>query len=144
MEVRVIDTVLDPLAEVSTYQQAHDELTGHFGATSIFVGTMRDQNQGDVVNTMTLEHYPGMTEKHLTRISEEAAERWEIMGSLVVHRVGEMKPYDPIVVVAVWSTHRNDAFKACRFIIDELKTRAPFWKKEAVEGSERWVLPEAE
>jgi molybdopterin synthase catalytic subunit len=144
LEVRVIDTVLDPLAEVNAYQQTHDELTGHFGATSIFVGTMRDQNQGEAVNTMTLDHYPGMTEKHLIRVSEEAAERWEIMSSLVVHRVGEMQPNDPIVVVAVWSVHRDDAFKACRYIIDELKTRAPFWKKEAVEGGERWVSAEPE
>lgn len=143
MRVRIIDTVLDPWAEVSTYQQAHDELAGHFGATSIFIGTMRDQNQGEAVNRMTLEHYQGMTEKHLIRVSEEAAERWEIISSLVVHRVGEMKPNDPIVVVAVWSIHRDDAFKACRYIIDELKTRAPFWKKETVEGGERWVSPDS-
>jgi len=139
--VRVIDTALDPLVEVSAYQQSRAELAGHFGATSIFVGTMRDMNQGEVVTTMTLDHYPGMTEKHLTRVGEEAAERWDIMDSMVVHRVGEMKPNDPIVVVAVWSAHRDDAFKACRYIIDELKARAPFWKKEAVGQGERWVKP---
>lgn len=144
MEVRVIDTTLDPLAEVSAYQQAHDELAGRFGATSIFVGTMRDMNQGEAVNTMTLEHYPGMTEKHLTKVSEEAAERWDIMDSLVVHRVGTMLPNDPIVVVVTWSAHRDDAFRACRYIIDELKTRAPFWKKETVEQGERWVAPETD
>jgi len=142
VEVRVIDTALDPLAEVSAYQQAHNELTGHFGATSIFVGTMRDQNQGEIVKTMSLEHYAGMTEKYLTRISEEAAARWDSMGSLVVHRVGTMLPNDAIVVVAVWSAHRDDAYQASRYIIDELKTRAPFWKKETVEESERWVQPD--
>ncbi|MFV1998323.1 MAG: molybdenum cofactor biosynthesis protein MoaE [Acidiferrobacterales bacterium] len=139
MKVRVIDSVLDPLAEVSAYQQAHDELAGHFGATSIFVGTMRDRNQGDCVSAMTLEHYPGMTEKHLIRISEEAAARWDNMDSLVVHRVGTMRPNDAIVVVAVWSAHRDNAYQASRYIIDELKTRAPIWKKETVEGAERWV-----
>ncbi|MEE8388425.1 MAG: molybdenum cofactor biosynthesis protein MoaE [Acidiferrobacterales bacterium] len=139
MEIRVFDGVLDPLAEVSEYEQSKSELAGHFGATSIFVGTMRDRNQGGAVSAMTLEHYPGMTEKYLTRVSEEAAKRWDIMDSLVVHRVGAMLPNDPIVVVAVWSAHRDDAFKACRYIIDELKTRAPFWKKEMVDGGERWV-----
>lgn len=144
MEIRVITTTLDPLAEVSAYQQSKSELTGHFGATSIFVGTMRDMNLGEAVNTMILDHYPGMTEKYLTQVSEEAVERWDIMDSLVVHRVGTMAPNDPIVVVAVWSIHRDDAFMACRYIIDELKTRAPFWKKEIVEGGERWVSAESD
>lgn len=139
MRVRVIDSALDPWAEVSVYQQSKSKIAGRFGATSIFVGTLRDQNQGSAVSAMTLEHYPGMTEKYLTRVSEEAAGRWDIMDSLVVHRVGTMLPNDSIVVVAVWSAHRDDAFKACRYIIDELKTRAPFWKKETVEGGERWV-----
>lgn len=144
MEIRVIDSVLDPFTEVSVYQQSKSELTGRFGATSIFVGTMRDQNQGGVVSAMTLEHYPGMTEKYLTRVSEEAAKRWDIMDSLVVHRVGSMLPNDPIVVVAVWSAHRDDAFRACRYIIDELKTRAPFWKKETVVDGERWVVADSD
>ncbi len=144
MKIRVTDVAFDPLAEVSAYEQSKSELTGRFGATSIFVGTMRDMNQGEVVNTMTLEHYPGMTEKHLGKISKETAERWDIMDSLLVHRVGTMQPNDPIVVVAVWSSHRDDAFRACRYIIDELKARAPFWKKEEVEGGERWVSAESD
>ena len=143
MDIRIIDSVLDPLAEVNTYQLLRSELAGRFGATSIFIGTLRDMNQGKSVDAMMLEHYPGMTERHLIRVSAEAAERWDIMDSLLVHRVGKMEPNDSIVLVAVWSSHRDDAFKACRYIIDELKTRAPFWKKERVKGGERWVSAES-
>jgi len=100
---------------------------------------MRQLNQGDAVRAMTLEHYPGMTEKYLEKVSNEAGERWSILDSLVVHRVGNLLPDDPIVVVAVWSAHRADAFDACRFIIDELKTRAPFWKQETTINGRRWV-----
>ncbi len=139
MEVRVVSSPFDPLVEVNTYQQNHTELAGHFGGTAIFVGTMRDLNQGDEVKAMTLEHYPGMTEKHLETVSREAAERWQILDSLVIHRVGELRPNDPIVLVAVWSAHRAEAFDACRYIIDELKTRAPFWKREIIAAGTRWV-----
>ncbi len=100
---------------------------------------MRDMNEGDSVTTMTLEHYPGMTEMALQKIIEEAARRWDLLGCRVVHRVGEMKPTDPIVLVAVASAHRGDAFRACEFIIDYLKTRAPFWKKEVTAQGSRWV-----
>lgn len=144
LEIRVTDGVLDPLTEVSAYQLSHGELAGHFGATTIFIGSLRDMNQGKSVVAMTLEHYPGMTERHLTKVSEEAASRWDILDLLLIHRVGEMQPNDPIVLVAVWSTHRDEAFKACRYIIDELKTRAPFWKKEQLEGGERWVSAESD
>jgi molybdopterin synthase catalytic subunit len=100
---------------------------------------MRNLNEGEVVRSMTLEHYPGMTEKYLEKVSTEAAGRWAILDSLVVHRVGGLQPDDPIVVVAVWSAHRASAFDACRFIIDELKTRAPFWKQETTAHGQRWV-----
>jgi molybdopterin synthase catalytic subunit len=100
---------------------------------------MRNLNEGDEVRAMTLEHYPGMTEKYLEKVSVEAGARWSILDSLVVHRVGSLLPDDPIVVVAVWSVHRADAFDACRFIIDELKTRAPFWKQETTPNGQRWV-----
>jgi molybdopterin synthase catalytic subunit len=83
-----------------------------------------------------------MTEKHLERVSAEAGQRWEILDSLVIHRVGPLLPNDPIVLVAVWSTHRDTAFQACRYIIDELKTRAPFWKQEQTPDGQRWVVPE--
>ena len=109
------------------------------GAVVTFLGQMRDINEGDQVSTMTLEHYPGMTEKALQAIVDEADQRWDLMGIRVIHRVGELMPLDPIVLVAVASAHRGEAFKACEFVIDYLKTRAPFWKKEQTPNGERWV-----
>ncbi|MEW7982911.1 MAG: molybdopterin synthase catalytic subunit MoaE [Candidatus Sedimenticola endophacoides] len=109
------------------------------GAVVSFIGQMRDINEGDRVSTMTLEHYPGMTEKALERIVEEARQRWDLLGVRVIHRVGPLTPLDPIVLVAVASGHRGEAFQACEFIIDYLKSRAPFWKKERTAGGERWV-----
>ncbi len=109
------------------------------GAVVTFLGQMRDFNEGDQVSTMTLEHYPGMTEKALQALVDEADERWELMGIHVVHRVGPLKPFDPIVLVAVASAHRGEAFQACEFVIDYLKTRAPFWKKESTDEGDRWV-----
>ncbi len=109
------------------------------GALVSFVGLMRDINEGDSISSMTLEHYPGMTEKALEAIVTEAHERWDLIGSRVVHRVGKLQPQDPIVLVAVTSAHRGNAFQACEFIIDYLKSRAPFWKKESTPKGERWV-----
>ncbi|EXJ17073.1 molybdopterin synthase catalytic subunit MoaE [Imhoffiella purpurea] len=109
------------------------------GALVSFVGLMRDLNAGLGVARMRLEHYPGMTEKALEAIAEEAAERWPLEGLSIVHRVGDLEPGDPIVFVGVVSRHRGDAFRACEFLIDYLKTRAPFWKKEVTEEGERWV-----
>ncbi|OQX31188.1 MAG: molybdenum cofactor biosynthesis protein MoaE [Candidatus Sedimenticola endophacoides] len=109
------------------------------GAVVSFIGQMRDINEGDRVSTMTLEHYPGMTEKALERIVEEARQRWDLLGVRVIHRVGPLTPLDPIVLVAVASGHRGEAFQACEFIIDYLKSRAPFWKKERTAGGDRWV-----
>lgn len=109
------------------------------GAVVSFIGLMRDVNQGDRVLKMTLEHYPGMTEKALRAIVDEAALRWDLHGVHLVHRVGELRPADPIVLVVVASANRGQAFQACEFIIDYLKTRAPFWKKETTESGERWV-----
>lgn len=119
-----------------------DELRGGdpgIGAIASFIGLVRDLNDGAPVLAMTLEHYPGMTEKALEGIVAEARARWELMGVSVVHRVGELHPTDPIVLVAVASAHRGDAFQACEFIMDFLKTRAPFWKKEELPGGSRWV-----
>ena len=109
------------------------------GALVSFLGLMRDLNDGNRVLSMTLEHYPGMTESALQAIVEEAGSRWDLEGVRVLHRVGELRPEEPIVLVAVTSVHRRDAFQACEFIIDFLKTRAPFWKKERTPGGERWV-----
>jgi molybdopterin synthase catalytic subunit len=109
------------------------------GAMVSFLGLMRDMNEGDPVSAMTLEHYPGMTEKALAAILAEARRRWDLLGVRVVHRVGPLRPCDPIVLVAVTAAHRGEAFRACEFIIDYLKTRAPFWKRETTPAGERWV-----
>jgi molybdopterin synthase catalytic subunit len=109
------------------------------GAIASFVGVCRDVNDGESVATMTLEHYPGMTEKALAKIVDEAIARWRIIDVTVVHRVGELKPTDQIVLVVVSSGHRGDAFAACEFLMDYLKTRAPFWKKEQTPEGARWV-----
>lgn len=120
--------------------QRAEQMRGTYGASAIFVGTMRDFNQGDDVSAMTLEHYPGMTEAYLRRICEEAESRWRVLDSLIIHRIGDVYPADAIVLVAVWSAHRADAFDASRYLMEELKSRAPFWKKEQLsEGKTRWV-----
>ena len=110
-----------------------------YGATAVFVGSMRDFNEGDDVQQMWLEHYPGMTEKHLQTIADEAMQKWDLLDVLLVHRVGEINPGDPIVLVAAWSAHRAAAFDASRYLMEELKSRAPFWKKEQLDSSSRWV-----
>ena len=113
---------------------------GSFGATASFVGTMRDFNEGDDVVSMTLEHYPGMTEKQLNSIIEQAKNQWSIIDALIAHRVGEITPGQPIVLTAIWSAHRADAFEACRFLMEALKKDATFWKKETLtDSSTRWV-----
>jgi len=109
------------------------------GAVAAFIGTVRDVNADASVASMTLEHYPGMTENALAAIIDDAKSRWKIADALVIHRVGALKPADQIVLVAVTSAHRGDAFAACEFIIDFLKTRAPFWKKEDTPDGARWV-----
>jgi len=101
---------------------------------------MRDFNEGDDVTSMTLEHYPKMTEKQLNEIVDDASSKWSLLNVLVVHRVGKILPSEPIVLVTVWSSHRVDAFEACRFIMEDLKHKAPFWKQETLkEGDTRWV-----
>jgi molybdopterin synthase catalytic subunit len=109
------------------------------GAVVTFVGTVRDMNDGSQVKGMTLEHYPGMTEKSLEEIIIQAKGRWDIYKTLVIHRVGPLLPEDQIVLVAVTSAHRGEAFAACEFIMDYLKTAAPFWKKEETPEGGKWV-----
>ena len=109
------------------------------GAVATFIGCVRDLNEGSSVSRMTLEHYPGMTERALEAICEEALGRWNLIDLRVVHRVGPLEPGDAIVLVAVSSAHRGEAFAACEFVMDYLKTRAPFWKKEETPGGSRWV-----
>ena len=140
MTVKLCESEFSPYAEVDAYQQqALWTKAGEFGATSVFVGTMRDLNLGDEVTQMTLEYYPGMTEHRLRQIADAAQSRWNLLDVLVIHRVGIIKPSDTIVLVAVWTRHRGEAFEACRHIIEELKHTAPFWKKETIKDGERWV-----
>lgn len=141
MVIKICANEFDPWQEIQMHQQALSTLAGKIGATSVFVGTMRDFNDGDQVTGMTLEHYPGMTEKQLAKIINEAALQWLILDTLIVHRVGAILPNDPIVLVAVWTAHRGDAFDASRYIMEALKSKAPFWKKELLHSEqERWVL----
>ena len=139
MKVEIRPQDFDPYQEVSAYQREILQAAGKYGATAVFVGTMRDFNEGDEVRAMTLEHYPGMTEQYLEKISKEAKQRWDLIDCLIIHRVGDVSPNDPIVVVAVWSAHRAAAYEANRYLMEELKSRAPFWKKETLNQGSRWV-----
>jgi molybdopterin synthase catalytic subunit len=109
------------------------------GAVAAFVGTVRDRNDGQGVNSMELEHYPGMTERAIEAMIDEAVKRFDIRGARVIHRVGLLQPQDQIMMVAVTSAHRGQAFQACEFLMDYLKTQAPFWKKEQTPEGARWV-----
>ena len=134
MGVRVQQSPFDVGAEIDRLRRDRG-----VGAIATFVGTVRDTNDGSSVSRLTLEHYAGMTERALEDIVAEAKRRWRIVDAEVLHRVGEMAPGDAIVLVAVASAHRGDAFAACEFIMDYLKTRAPFWKKERTPEGDRWV-----
>ena len=135
MPVRVQREAFDASAEIARLRAGNPAV----GAVASFIGVARDRNDGSAVATMTLEHYPGMTERALEQICEQARNRWNILDVLVVHRVGELKPLDQIVLVVVTSSHRGEAFAACECVMDYLKTEAPFWKKEVTPAGERWV-----
>jgi molybdopterin synthase catalytic subunit len=135
MSVRVQIEDFDVAREIAQLRAGNAKV----GAVAAFIGIVRDLNDTADVRTLTLEHYPGMTEKALAGIVTEARQRWEIYDALIVHRVGRLEPTDQIVLVAVSSAHRGDAFAACEFIMDYLKTKAPFWKKEDTPAGERWV-----
>ncbi len=138
--IEILTTDFSPWNEIETFQQAHLVGDTNFGATATFVGTMRDFNEGDTVSSMFLEHYPEMTRLELEKLVARANKKWVLLDTLVVHRVGEITPAQPIVLVATWSAHRVAAFDACRFIMEELKHSAPFWKKEELtDGRHRWV-----
>ncbi|MDH5407006.1 MAG: molybdenum cofactor biosynthesis protein MoaE [Gammaproteobacteria bacterium] len=138
MVVQIRNEPFDAYAEVQIMQDSLEQ-QGKFGATSVFVGTMRDFNEDESVQSMFLEHYPGMTEKYLTQISQQAKQNWPIIDSLIIHRVGQIEPGDSIVLVAVWAAHRAAAYDANRYLMEELKSRAPFWKKEQLNDGQRWV-----
>lgn len=136
MTVRIQLEDFDTGHEISQLRTASKEI----GAVVSFVGQVRDMNVGEQVAELTLEHYPGMTEKALETIVVQAKSRWELLDILVIHRIGTLKPLDQIVLVAVSSAHRGEAFRACEFVMDYLKTEAPFWKKEILKsGESRWV-----
>jgi molybdopterin synthase catalytic subunit len=137
MTVSIRNQAFNPWDELAAYQAGLS--AGKYGAAASFIGTMRDFNEGDKVTGMTLEHYPGMTDSYLEKICAEAKSRWDIIDCLIIHRIGEMQPNDPIVLTAVWSAHRAAAFDACRYLMEELKSRAPFWKKETLPEGHRWV-----
>ena len=139
MPVRVQTEDFDVARELATLRAENRAV----GAVAAFIGTVRDINENSRVASMTLEHYPGMTEKALAAIVDTAKSRWNIVDALVIHRVGALRPTDQIVLVGVTSAHRGDAFAACEFIIDYLKTRAPLWKKEDTADGTRWVEPRA-
>ena len=135
MSVRVQTEDFDVSQEMLLLRQKNPKV----GAVASFVGVVRDLNDGDEVSALTLEHYPGMTERSLEEIVSEAKSRWNIYDALIIHRVGTLLPLDQIVLVLVTSAHRGESFKACEFLMDYLKTRAPFWKKEQTSSGERWV-----
>ena len=134
-KVQVQEADFDVSSEIRWLREGLPEI----GAVATFIGTVRDINENSTVRAMTLEHYPGMTEKALHDIVDEAKKRWDLKDALVIHRVGPLIPLDQIVLVAVTSAHRGEAFAACEFIMDYLKTLAPFWKKEDTPEGARWV-----
>ncbi len=135
MPIRIQETDFDISAEITALRKGDPRV----GAVASFLGTVRDMNDGSHVKEMVLEHYPGMTEKSLEEIITQAKARWDIFNALVIHRIGPLLPEDQIVLVAVTSAHRGEAFAACEFIMDYLKTAAPFWKKEDTPEGARWV-----
>ena len=135
MPVRVQREDFDAGAEIARLRASDPKI----GAVAAFIGVARDVNDGEAIATLTLEHYPGMTERALEEICAQARERWKVADVLVVHRVGELRPTEQIVLVAVTGSHRGEAFAACEFVMDYLKTDAPFWKKETTPGGTRWV-----
>ena len=135
IEVRVQTDDFDVSTELKQLREGKPNV----GAVACFVGTVRDINEGTGVSVMTLEHYPGMTEQSLQGICQQAADRFDVESLRVVHRVGPLYPCDQIVMVAVASRHRGESFSACEFVMDYLKTKAPFWKKEATPEGDRWV-----
>ena len=135
MPIKIQESDFDVSAEIAALRQGDPRV----GAVVSFLGTVRDMNDGSQVKSMTLEHYSGMTEKALQEILDQAKARWDIYQTLVIHRVGPLLPEDQIVLVAVTSAHRGEAFAACEFIMDYLKTAAPFWKKEDTPEGSRWV-----
>ncbi|MCK5718649.1 MAG: molybdenum cofactor biosynthesis protein MoaE [Thiomargarita sp.] len=141
VKIEITANAFNPWQQLQSYEKIlNDKYAGVYGAANIFVGTMRNYNEGDTVQSLFLEHYAGMTENYLAKVSKIALERWEIIDTLIIHRVGEIHLGETIVLIATWSGHRQAAFESCRFLIEELKSHAPFWKRETLQNnSVRWV-----
>lgn len=137
MPAQLVEHVFNPWQALESYQQQLN--SGSYGATASFVGTMRDFNVGDEVSEMRLEHYPEMTQKYLDSLCADTIKQHSLVDCLVIHRVGLIRPGEPIVLTVAWSAHRQQAFDACRHLMEELKANAPFWKKEHTNKGERWV-----
>lgn len=138
MLIEIRDKPFNAYEEISDYLDTL-RIKGQYGATASFVGSMRDVNEDKTVTGMTLEHYPGMTEKQLAKTVKQAVEKWQLLDVLVLHRIGKIEISEDIVLVATWSAHRKEAFASCRYIMEELKTTAPFWKKEQTTSGNHWV-----
>ena len=136
MHVEIRQTEFNPWSELAQFENSENK---HIGACAVFVGTMRDFNEGCTVSAMNLDYYPGMTEKKLNQIIESQSTRHQLEDALIIHRVGTIHPAEAIVLVAAWSAHRKQAFDACRSMMEALKRNAPFWKKEITRQGERWV-----
>lgn len=140
IQIEVTETAFNPWQTLQQFQQQTEFNPQQSGANAVFVGTMRDFNEGELVQAMRLEHYPMMTDKHLRQLVDQACTTWGLNHVLIKHRVGELRPSEPIVLVAVWSAHRRASFEACRQLMEDLKHQAPFWKQETLnDGSTRWV-----
>ena len=144
MKIEIMNEKFDPWQSLVDYKKNVLQNNPKIGATSVFVGTVRDFNDDEEVQNMELEHYPGMTEKYLEDMVNAAIKKYNIIDGLVIHRVGLLEPTDPIVIVATWSEHRENAFNATRDIMEALKAQAPFWKKESTNNGFRWVKPSVE
>ena len=144
MKIEIMNEKFDPWEALVDYKKNVLLNDSRIGATSVFLGTVRDFNDNEEVENMELEHYPGMTEKYLEDMVNSAIKKYNIIDGLVIHRVGLLEPTDPIVVVATWSEHRENAFNATRDIMEALKAQAPFWKKESTNNGFRWVKPSVE
>ncbi len=138
MPAILLDKSFNPWDEIQRFQNAHLQ-SGQYGATASFVGTMRDFNINESISHMRLEHYPAMTQHFLNKLCVQCKQQYALDDCLIIHRFGDILPGEPIVLTAAWSAHRAQAFDACRFLMEELKAQAPFWKKEVTEDGERWV-----
>ena len=138
MQIELTEQIFNPWERIQHHEEK--KISSHeCGAVATFIGKMRNHNEGDQVSQLFLEHYPGMTENYLTSIGQTALQRWKIPDILIIHRIGLITPGETIVLVATWSSHRAEALAACRFLIEELKSQAPFWKKETTNKGQRWV-----